>query len=182
MKMVYQLLSTRLYAHHEHDHEHKHSHDHDHEHDGNKKAYGNDHVHNPNVKYREYETDDSADTDFIKDYMEAIATYTKTLPTRNEVIEKTPDPAIKDMLEYEKEQGIESIFDRFDKQKPHCSLGLAGTCCKACNMGPCKITAKSPKGTCGADADTIVARKPFKRSGSRCFTARNARKRGYSFT
>ena len=109
-------------------------HEHDHEHDGNKKAYGNDHVHNPNVKYREYETDDSADTDFIKDYMEAIATYKKTFPTRNEVIEKTPDPAIKDMLEYEKEQGIENIFDRFDKQKPHCSFGLAGTCCKACNM------------------------------------------------
>ena len=147
-------------AHHEHDHDHKHSHDHDHdhEHDGNKKAYGNDHVHNPNVKYREYETDDSADTDFIKDYMEAIATYKKTFPTRNEVIEKTPDPAIKGMLEYEKEQGIENIFDRFDKQKPHCSFGIAGTCCKACNMGPCKITAKSPKGTCGADADTIVAR------------------------
>lgn len=61
-------------------------HEHDHEHDGNKKAYGNDHVHNPNVKYREYETDDSADTDFIKDYMEAIATYKKTFPTRNDVV------------------------------------------------------------------------------------------------
>ncbi|MDE6595021.1 MAG: carbon monoxide dehydrogenase, partial [Oscillospiraceae bacterium] len=29
---------------------------------------------------------------------------------------------------------------------------------KICNMGPCKITAKSPKGVCGADADLSVAR------------------------
>ena len=57
------------------------------------------------------------DADFIKDYMEAIATYKKIFPTRNEVIEKTPDPAIKDMLEYEKEQGIENIFEDVYKRQ-----------------------------------------------------------------
>ena len=35
---------------------------------------------------------------------------------------------------------------------------MTGVCCKICNMGPCKITSKSPKGVCGADADLIVAR------------------------
>ena len=54
--------------------------------------------------------------------------------------------------------GIDTTFDRFDKQKPQCSFGLAGICCKICNMGPCKITAKAPRGVCGADADLIVAR------------------------
>ena len=90
--------------------------------DGNKKSYENEHIHNQNVKYREYDTEDSANPDFIKDYMDAVAAYKKTFPTRDEVIEKTPDPAIKDMLEYEKENGIENLFDRFDKQKPHCSF------------------------------------------------------------
>ena len=46
----------------------------------------------------------------------------------------------------------------FDSQQPQCGFGMAGICCKICNMGPCKITSKSPKGVCGADADLIVAR------------------------
>jgi len=54
--------------------------------------------------------------------------------------------------------GIDTTFDRFDKQKPQCAFGLSGVCCKICNMGPCKITPKSPRGICGADADLIVAR------------------------
>ena len=54
--------------------------------------------------------------------------------------------------------GIDTTFDRFDRQKPQCSFGLSGICCKICNMGPCKITPKSPRGVCGADADLIVAR------------------------
>ena len=37
-------------------------------------------------------------------------------------------------------------------------FGLSGTCCRICNMGPCRITSKSPRGVCGADADLIVAR------------------------
>ena len=46
--------------------------------------------------------------------------------------------------------GISTVFDRFDAQKPQCSFGLAGVCCK--------ITPKSPRGVCGADADLIVSR------------------------
>ena len=54
--------------------------------------------------------------------------------------------------------GYDTAFDRFDKQQPQCTFGLSGTCCRICNMGPCKITPKSPRGVCGADADLIVAR------------------------
>ena len=50
------------------------------------------------------------------------------------------------------------MFDRFDKQQPQCTFGIAGVCCRVCFMGPCKITPKSPRGVCGADADLIVAR------------------------
>ncbi|KNY26369.1 anaerobic carbon-monoxide dehydrogenase catalytic subunit [Pseudobacteroides cellulosolvens] len=53
--------------------------------------------------------------------------------------------------------------------------------CKSCSNGPCKITPKSPRGVCGADAHTIVARNFLRAvaAGSGCYihivenTARN---------
>jgi carbon-monoxide dehydrogenase catalytic subunit len=82
----------------------------------------------------------------------------KSFPNKADVIARTPDPAVREMLQHMAEIGIETTFDRFDAQKPHCGFGLAGTCCKNCHMGPCRITPKSPKGVCGADAHLIVAR------------------------
>lgn len=95
---------------------------------------------------------------FIKDYMDAVNEYRKTFPAKQDVISQTPDPAVKEMLLRMEQLGIDTAFDRFDQQKPQCNFGLAGICCKICNMGPCRITAKAPKGVCGADADLIVAR------------------------
>lgn len=95
---------------------------------------------------------------FIRDYMNAVAEYKKTFPSKQDVIDQTPDPAVKEMLLRAEQLGIDTAFDRFDRQKPQCSFGLAGICCKICNMGPCKITTKSPCGVCGADANLIVAR------------------------
>ena len=95
---------------------------------------------------------------FIRDYMNAVAEYRKTFPSKNDVIERTPDPATRDMLLRAEQLGIDTAFDRFDRQKPQCNYGLAGVCCKICNMGPCRVTAKSPRGVCGADADLIVSR------------------------
>ncbi|WP_167954835.1 anaerobic carbon-monoxide dehydrogenase catalytic subunit [Anaerosporobacter faecicola] len=95
---------------------------------------------------------------FTEDYMKAVAAYRKTFPSKQDVLEQVPDPAVKEMLLHMEQIGMDTAFDRFDKQQPQCSFGLSGTCCKICNMGPCKITAKSPRGVCGADADLIVAR------------------------
>jgi anaerobic carbon-monoxide dehydrogenase catalytic subunit len=53
---------------------------------------------------------------------------------------------------------IDTCFTRMDRQMNQCRFGTEGICCRICHMGPCKITPKSPKGVCGADADTIVAR------------------------
>ncbi|MDR0932275.1 MAG: anaerobic carbon-monoxide dehydrogenase catalytic subunit [Victivallales bacterium] len=94
----------------------------------------------------------------VEDYLPAMAAYRKTFADKQSVIEQTPDPAVREMLLHMQECGMETAFDRFDRQKPHCSFGLAGVCCKNCFAGPCKITAKSPKGVCGAGADLIVAR------------------------
>ncbi len=96
--------------------------------------------------------------DFTEDYMKAVSAYRKTFPSKQDVLDKTPDPAVREMLLHMKQLGHDTAFDRFDRQKPQCSFGLSGTCCRICNMGPCKITPKSPKGVCGADADLIVAR------------------------
>lgn len=82
----------------------------------------------------------------------------RKFPTKAEVLERTPDPAVQSMLRHLEQAGIETSLDRFDAQKPHCGFGLNGTCCKNCHMGPCRITPKSPRGVCGADAHLIVAR------------------------
>lgn len=95
---------------------------------------------------------------FIRDYMNAVTEYKKTFPSKQDVIDQTPDPAVREMLLRAEQLGIDTTFDSFDKQKPQCNFGLAGVCCKICNMGPCRITAKSPRGVCGADADLVVAR------------------------
>lgn len=147
---------------------HNHTHEHEHEHEHNSPA----HIHShraligfdkhgiPTVVAKADHSKDAKDDPnaFIRDYMNAISEYKKTFPDKQDVIDKTPDPAVREMLLRTEQLGIDTAFDRFDKQKPQCNFGLAGICCKICNMGPCKITAKSPKGVCGADADLIVAR------------------------
>src|SRR5699024_11045474 len=98
------------------------------------------------------------DPNDVTDYMEAVKAYRETFPTKQDVIDKTPDPAVKEMLLRMEQLGIDNSFDRFDQQQPQCNFGLAGVCCRFCHMGPCRITKKSPRGVCGADADLIVAR------------------------
>ncbi len=110
------------------------------------------------VKFGDNESHHHHSNSGCNDYATAIAEYRKSFASKKDVIEQTPDPAVKDMLIHMDEIGVETVFDRFDEQKPQCSFGLAGVCCKNCTMGPCKITKKSPRGVCGADADVIVAR------------------------
>ena len=94
----------------------------------------------------------------VNDYMQAVSAYRKTFASKQDVLDKTPDPAMRELLLHMEQIGCDTAFDRFDQQKPQCSFGLAGVCCKNCNMGPCKITAKSLRGVCSADADLIVSR------------------------
>ena len=65
------------------------------------------------------------------------------------------------MLKHMSDCGIESAWDRFDKQEPQCGFGKLGLCCRNCSMGPCRIdpfSEESQAGVCGANADTIAAR------------------------
>lgn len=66
---------------------------------------------------------------------------------------------------------VETSFNRVETQQAKCKFGKAGVCCKLCSNGPCKITPKSPRGVCGADADTIVSRNFLRAiaAGSACY-------------
>ena len=59
---------------------------------------------------------------------------------------------------------VETIFDRALSMK-QCNIGIQGTCCKNCAMGPCRLPLPKGgiegkderKGLCGATANTIAA-------------------------
>ena len=76
---------------------------------------------------------------------------------------------------------LETSFHRVESQEIKCEFGLQGVCCRLCANGPCRITPDSPRGICGANADTIVARNFLRAvsAGSGCYihivenTARN---------
>jgi len=72
--------------------------------------------------------------------------------------ERVTDPASIEMLRKADAEGASTCFDRMDDQASQCRFGRSGLCCRICHMGPCRITSKSPRGVCGADADTVVAR------------------------
>ena len=68
------------------------------------------------------------------------------------------EAATNSLLENGKKVGADSWQQRVKNQTPHCGFGEAGTCCRICSMGPCRITRKSPRGICGCDVHGIVGR------------------------
>jgi carbon-monoxide dehydrogenase catalytic subunit len=72
--------------------------------------------------------------------------------------QRVSDPASLEILERAQAGGVSTAFSRVDDQPTPCRFGTQGQCCRLCHMGPCRITAKAPRGVCGADAHTIVAR------------------------
>ena len=62
------------------------------------------------------------------------------------------------LLETANKVGADTWQQRVKNQTPHCGFGEAGTCCRICSMGPCRITKKAPRGICGCDVHGIVAR------------------------
>ena len=78
-----------------------------------------------------------------------------------DIRDRSIDPASQDMLDVCQRAGLETAWDRYEKQQPQCGFGELGLCCRNCNMGPCRIDPfgeGATKGVCGATADIIVAR------------------------
>lgn len=75
--------------------------------------------------------------------------------------QRSIDEDSQEMLRIAEQEGIETAWDRFEKQQPQCGYGQLGICCRNCMMGPCRIDpfgGEPKRGVCGATADTIVAR------------------------
>lgn len=67
---------------------------------------------------------------------------------------RTSDPAAKAVLEH----ASDTVYDRHEQQGKRCPFGEKGVCCRICEMGPCRLSEKKPRGICGADAATVAAR------------------------
>ncbi|HUI39521.1 MAG TPA: anaerobic carbon-monoxide dehydrogenase catalytic subunit [Methanothrix sp.] len=77
------------------------------------------------------------------------------------VRDRSIDPASQEMLSLASRDGLDTAWDRLEKQQPQCGFGELGLCCRNCNMGPCRIDpfGEGPqRGVCGATADIVVAR------------------------
>ena len=80
-------------------------------------------------------------------------------------IKASIDPATQEMIKRAHDLGIETVFDRAESMKP-CNIGIQGTCCKNCAMGPCRLPLPKSgiegdderKGLCGATPNTVAAR------------------------
>jgi carbon-monoxide dehydrogenase catalytic subunit len=70
--------------------------------------------------------------------------------------ERSSDPAAIEALAA-CEGVIETAFDRAVSLKP-CPIGGAGSCCRVCAMGPCRLVGKATRGVCGATRATVAAR------------------------
>jgi len=74
---------------------------------------------------------------------------------------KSIDKSVNYMLGKRGPGDPDTVWDRLEGQKPHCTFGEQGLCCRICYMGPCRIKPGSKgrsKGVCGATAEVIVAR------------------------
>ena len=79
-------------------------------------------------------------------------------PKEKQPEDRAVDTASIEMVRKAIKDGVSTVFNRYDTLETQCGFGKKGVCCKNCHMGPCRITPKSPRGICGADADTIAAR------------------------
>ncbi|MBC2714040.1 MAG: anaerobic carbon-monoxide dehydrogenase catalytic subunit [Desulfobacteraceae bacterium] len=95
---------------------------------------------------------------------EAVAKPVKA-PKLADPVASSIDVASQEMIARSHELGVETIYDRALTMK-QCAIGLQGTCCKNCSMGPCRLPLPKGgiegkderKGLCGATANTIAAR------------------------
>ncbi len=81
---------------------------------------------------------------------------------------KSSDKATIEMIEKAAQDGARVVFERAETTRA-CPIGLEGSCCSICAMGPCRVMAPKGKeetaeerrkrvGVCGATPETIAAR------------------------
>ena len=89
----------------------------------------------------------------------------------SELKDKTIDEAAIELADIAKEKGLDTMWDRLEKQQPQCGFGDSGLCCRICLQGPCRINpfgGEPKKGVCGARDYTIVARNLIRMAAAGC--------------
>ncbi len=67
--------------------------------------------------------------------------------------------SVNTMLERARAAGEDTVFDRMQAQgDKRCQFCEGGIRCSICSQGPCRITARAPRGVCGIDADGMAMR------------------------
>ena len=51
--------------------------------------------------------------------------------------QKPHDEVTRFMYKQARQDGMETIYERFAKQQPQCGFGTLGICCTLCTEGPC---------------------------------------------
>ncbi len=75
------------------------------------------------------------------------------------VEERTLDPNSQAVLRKTMLEGTDTVWDRLERQLPHCKFCSSGISCQRCAMGPCRMMGGDRnRGVCGNDPDLIVAR------------------------
>jgi carbon-monoxide dehydrogenase catalytic subunit len=86
----------------------------------------------------------------------------KKIDTKLIAQQRSIDESSQEIIEKAIKEGIETAWERLEKQQPQCGFGQLGVCCNNCSMGPCRVDVFEEdgptKGVCGANVDTIVAR------------------------
>ncbi len=73
--------------------------------------------------------------------------------------ERTLDRTSQIILKKAMHEGTDTVWDRLERQTPHCKFCSEGVSCQRCAMGPCRIMGGDRvRGVCGNDANLIVAR------------------------
>ena len=78
-----------------------------------------------------------------------------------EAEKRSLDKTDQEIVQKAMQDGIETAWDRLEKQQPQCGFGQLGLCCNRCVMGPCRIDpfgGEPKRGVCGATSDLITAR------------------------
>jgi len=80
---------------------------------------------------------------------------------KEESEKRSLDKTDQEIVQKAMEDGLETVWDRLEKQQPQCGFGQLGICCNRCVMGPCRIDpfgGEPKRGVCGATNDLITAR------------------------
>jgi carbon-monoxide dehydrogenase catalytic subunit len=97
---------------------------------------------------------------------------------------KSANKTSQKVVEWTRQEHIETCFDRAEKMKP-CPIGDKGACCKVCHMGPCRFTGKNAetevRGVCGATLPTVAARNFLRMAAAGC-AAHSDHARDMAFT